>query len=89
MSKLQKGLLICIDVLEAARSRVNEVLQSDEAKAFGRRVKTEANKDKTRLERTLRNKALRVVEQCEFQLAKIRSLLAKQKQEKPAKKRKK
>ena len=85
MKNMQKGLLVCIKVLDVVRRRATEILQSDEAKALGRKIKSEAGKDKARITHTLQRKALRVVDECEKQLARVKSILGK----KETKKRKK
>ncbi len=86
MNKLQKGLVACIDALDAVRIRVTEVLQSEEAKAFARKLKSEASKEKVYLEKALRGRALRVVAECEKKLAQAKSLLGQKSKPKKQKK---
>ena len=66
-------------LLAAVRARVSGVLQSEEAKAFGRRVKTETGKDAARLSRVLRRRALGVITESERKLNQAKALLKKRK----------
>ncbi len=66
-------------LLAAVRVRVSNILQSDEAKAFGRRVKTETSKDAARVSRAFRRRALSVVTESERKLQQAKTLLKKRK----------
>lgn|SRR3989338_197426 len=78
MKAWQKGLEAGMDVLDAVKSRVNEILQSKEAKAFGRKLKSEAGKDKERLRMALKAKALVAINECEFKLKQAKQMLAEE-----------
>lgn len=86
MNKMQKGVFTCIQVLDAVRARVTEILQSEEAQALGRKVQAEAGKEKAAVMQILRRKALRVVEECEKQLAIAKTSLGKKKENRSNKK---
>lgn len=79
MKIVQKGVRSCMALLAAVRARVSSVLQSEEAKAFGKRVKTEAGKDTARLSRALQQRALGVITESERKLNQAKVLLKKRK----------
>ncbi|MBI4441105.1 hypothetical protein HY639_02980 [Candidatus Woesearchaeota archaeon] len=76
---VKKGLAAGMVLLGAVQARVAEIMKSKEARAFGRKLKAEAGKDTARVQRALKRRALRAIDDCTEKLARARAMLEERK----------